>query len=724
MLVLVPVPSCVSDRKLYWFKHYSVLNDNLDLTSVSCGSGKTKLNKHHVSCDFGITGDGEAISQQVYFSISEPRLVSGLGLRVKLRGWKNISYIAVGYTEDGVYQHAKANHPRQNHWFDFCIGFQDLAWGWRNNWIHPEDRVIEDIRFYIKGVPDSDAGCDISDFWVWQEDTLSEKVFGEEHKISEEIINNLFSYQQAYFPNYAQLARAFMEKGLCPLAGNTSLEWPVKETVPKNLNTNGTWQYSWHSQHPAIMLLLLANDKNELGPLFAARELVANWLTQSFDTPDPNIKYTWYDHGVAERVLAMIMLYASGQEYGFDVRFMTRLRNAIYLHSQLLASEIFYVSHQTTRYHNHGWFQDLALLGVASSFPQWRGSPLWADTALSRIQDQFEKLIIFDNDFAVFVENSLGYHLGIERLVASVGCFASLSGRNTNIPQLAEALSDFSRLMLYPSEERGVAQGDTFRRANPRTRSEVIKSVQWDAQSVFLKEAGYAIIKGGSSDLPWMLTLFATNKNSTHKHEDDLSLFFWMDGIEWLIDPSFYSHEYAEELPAYLRSAKAHSMLYVKDVTYDYQPWPDRSQLKMIKGQDKAEMSIRGLSRACKDFEIVRELDYRLQNGRPRIQGLDYFVGSAGCEEQNAAEGELTFHIGDGVEILQKQSAEEGWKYELLHPASKRVLVLTIHPAAGIKKIEIEPSESGLGFLEKIATQAIRITLPHSVECQWSLQVK
>ncbi|MFP3449976.1 hypothetical protein SB765_34160, partial [Pseudomonas sp. SIMBA_067] len=74
---------------------------------------------------------------------------------------------------------------------------------------------------------------------------------------------------------------------------------------------------------------------------------------RSYFNADEDRKFAWYDHGTAERLLAFLLIWDIGVRQQFEHRFMVRLRSAIFKHAQLLASEMFYASHQASRYHNH-----------------------------------------------------------------------------------------------------------------------------------------------------------------------------------------------------------------------------------------------------------------------------------------------------------------------------------------------------------------------------------
>ncbi|WP_018237849.1 DUF6270 domain-containing protein [Ensifer sp. BR816] len=709
--------ACLSDRDLLHCDHFSLSgspgSQPLDAARLNCGPGRVTVGADHVAVAFGASGDGAAISQQLRFTVPDASHSNGVGVRVRLRGWVKISYIAIGHTEDGTYHHAKAAHPLQDEWFDFCVGLRDLAWGWRNGWNTPQGRPISDVRFYIRGVPGRDAGCDISDIWLWQEADQPDRVFDVDQPIPSEVVSKLIDYQRACFPDYIRLARNFMASGRCPLAGNTLLDWPLGTPLPPQLQDNGTYQYSWHSQHPAVLLMLLHTDANEIGPLFSARDFVTDWLERSFDKPDSNIKYAWYDHGVAERTFAMVTLYALGQKHGFDARFMTRLRRAIHRHAQLLASLVFYASHQPIRYHNHAWFQDLALMTVGLAFPGWACADLWVETALARAKDQFAQLIARDGDFAVFAENSIGYHLGIERVVATIGAFAALSGRETEIPLIATELSRFSALMRYPDGQRTLAQGDTFRRSNSPVGDPDGRKPYGRQEISILPRAGYAIAKADHSGRPFMLVFLATSLAATHKHADNLSFTLYFDGIEWLIDPSFYSHEYARDLPRYLRGPEAHNAFVLPGANYAIEPGLARLWGKEIPGGFVFE----GSHTAVRDVEIHRRIEGATD--RLDLQLRETLHNGANLP----ASARLMLHCGEGVEVKIENDG-----LRLAHPATELSLQIVLPPGCDVHLFHGRQEDpirgvTGVGFLQSEPITTIEIAPPSEVNALvWRLR--
>lgn len=704
-------PACLLDRDILWHAHFGPEGEApLDPERLNCGPGRVLQEEGHLTVRFDPSD--AAISQQARYAIDDPRAANGMGMRVRISGWESINYIAIGHTGGETYHHVKATHPRQGEWFDFCVGFDDLAWGWRNAWDVPEDTPLRDVRFYIKGVAGEDARIDISDVHVWQEAAQPEAALGPDAPLPAQMTEALNTYQKLYFTDYARQARDFMTSGTCPLASNVMLDWPFDAPIPPDLTANGTYQYSWHSLHPVVLLLLLAREERRPAPVFAARDMVVNWLDNHLDTPTDNLKYAWYDHGVAERTFAFLMLYEAGREHGFDIRFMTRLRRAIHAHAQLLASEAFYAGHQPTRYHNHAWFQDIALLTVGLFFPEMPVADHWITVALERIEDQFTQLIVRDGGFAVFAENSFGYHLGVEKIVANVGFFAGLSGRETEIPAIAEAMARFSALIRYPVGKRTPAQGDSFRLPNAEEGDATGRKPYAAPQVAILPQAGYAVVKANHAGHPFMLTVFASSHSRTHKHADNLSFTLYADGIEWLLDPSFHSHEYTQPVPAYLRGPQAHNALVLpEERAYSIAPG-----LAKLSGEATGEgFAVEGSHDAYEGVRIHRRIEGSTAALDMRVTDREEGAGEA-------PGAKLMLHCGEGVEVMT-----EGTHIRLTHPASTMAPGIELPEGCevALHKGRSEAPVRGVAgtrFLETHDIVTIEITPPDAGPLEWALK--
>lgn len=583
----------------------------------------------------------------------------------------------------------------------------------------PPPTEIGDIRLYMSGEPSDEGGTiDVSRMWYWNEPT-SDDVLPAGYvlpiwhpgtldwvQVGPDILKIIDRYLRKVFRNYGKQATAFMRDGLFPLYGETSLDWPVGMALPPDLEKVGTYRYSWHALHSTLILMLHARSIRDDAPLFAAREFVTLWLERSYFQNDPDKKFAWYDHGTAERLLAMVAQWAIGVEKRYDKRFMSTLRAAIFRHGQLLDSELFYASHQPTRYHNHAWFQDLALMATTLAIPDFPCADRWLRNAIDRLTDQLDTLIVRDEGFAVFVENSIGYHQGVQRLVEFAGELVAATDFTSNIPKVALELADFSDFFIYP-DNRAPAQGDTFRCANAQGDKIRRCKAYKKPLCVILPKAGYGIVKGNHDGIPFMFSLFATSQCRTHKHEDNLSFSLFFDGIEWLIDPSFYSHEYASPIPAYLRSAIAHNALVIPGMNYSIEPG-----LASICGEVRGnEFNIQGIHRSYSHIAVRRHvhgfldhLSLAFIDSTERTQMLE--TETLDCRPS------LMLHCGEQVdaelnnEVLILSHPDSNYKLRVELPGNNVV----VH--YGVLEDNLVYGLSGLGFMQRTSINTIECRVP------------
>lgn len=676
----------------------------------------------------GVEFSGGLSSYQLRFEFESHFFSNGCSARICLNGWDSVEYVAVGYTIDGNFIHVKVPNPAFGCFFDVSCAHGDLIFLIQNGWSKLPAQKMSDLKVYVKGVPGAQGGCNVQVQAValWLEAAHAPVLSGTSCDIYPELLGVLTNYWKQCFRAWDGQSSRFLCQGDFPVYGDVNISWGIFDSHPHAMHTNNTYRFSWHALHSVQMLVVYYVEKNEFSALAAAKGIMESWLDNSFYTIDNDKKYTWYDHGVAERLTGMVALWAIGCSGLFDARFLRRLEYAIFKHMQLLESEAFYASHQPYRYHNHAWFQDIALIASAICFQHLDAAEAWLEKGLERLKDQLANLIHRELGYAVFVENSIGYHQGVQRLVGFAGQLETLAGRGQNISTIANELDAWSQEFRYP-DGRSPAQGDTFRQANPSSRADVVKPESWSKKTLRLPLAGYGVAKGGDCNCPWMFGLLGTNLNATHKHEDDLSFFLWLDGVEWLVDPSFMSHEYKDEIPAYLRSAKAHNMLHVEGVSYNYKPNPDRVTLSFDESVgDSQLLAVIGRNRSCVGYEIVRDIRCNEINGLPQLVCTDLFHANAGeGGKVGEAIGVLTFHFGDGVQLaLDKQESQT--KIELSHPASSKKLILTIvhESESEARDSVVDNSVCGLGFMQHIASQALRVRFPVSKKCRWTIDVK
>ncbi len=682
--------------------HFSPIVNDRGFSS----SGRFHLQDGVLSAHF----TGSKDTHTVQYQLPQVARAAGVNVRIRLSQWAEIRYAAIGYMDGDTFKHIKAPNIRTDAWVEFGFTHQDIIWQLQNAGQQQVDVQIKNIRVFIKGKPSNEgASLDISGLEVLKAPTCSLPV--DQQPVPSPLLNVLYGYLKNNFRNYSEDARTLLETSSCPMPGGERLEWPVQSGKPQGLEQVNTYRFSWHAQHPVISLLLHAHETQHVGAVLACRSIVEEWLRTSYDTPDTDTKFTWYDHGAAERLLAFILLWSAGNELGADQRFQARLGQAIVMHARLLACEAFYAYHQPLRYHNHAWFQDAALMAAALAFAQMDEATRWRDLAIERFEDQLDHLLVRDGGFAIFIENSIGYHHGVQKLALLMGSLVELSGLDSDVPATAQGLAGWSDFFRYP-DGRTPAQGDTFRPA-PSLIGSLRPVKPWpEPRCLILPKAGYCVVKGNQQGKPFMVNMLATSLSKTHKHEDNLSITLWYDALEWLIDPSFYSHEYQQPITAYLRSAKAHNNLYVHQAAYS-----KALALTNLTGCAEAmEFECKGTHKAYDDFEVARTMRGRLD--KLELIVVDELLGSM---PTSTVDARLNFHFAEGVHVV---AVPEG--FQLTHPASSSTLLLQVNPdnarlLRGVDAAGAPLSIAGQGFLNYAPTTSLEIRLEAKTSLSWSI---
>jgi hypothetical protein len=698
----------ISAMRAFGMQHGRVVADGgSELPARFTGNGKVQIDTDEVQARFG----GAPGVYELRLNLGQViPAVNGMTACYCLSDWEQVNYLAIGYTVNGAFHHVKLPNSALDVWVEVAFGSEDLIFGLQSRWKEAlPTSDVADLRLYVKGTPRA-AGARIGFRWgaFWTETAPAVDGYLSWRQQDEcdnsarrnDVLGAIARYVRNCNPLLDEHVQAFLESGRLPMTGEQYLDWPVDAALPEGLHDVGTYRYLWHSMRPALSLMVYGRELNHLGAIFAARDYIASWLERSFFATDPDIKFAWYDHGTAERLLALVLMHELGRQYRFDARFMSRLRLVIQRHGFLLESEAFYAFHQPTRYHNHAWFQDMALIAAAQVMDDFPSALRWLQRGVLRLTDQLNELIARDNGYAIFVENSIGYHHGIQRLVEFAGELVSFSGSDSVIPTMAQELLAWSACLCYP-DGRSPSQGDTFRRANldmvafrgrPYLRPEC----------VILPKAGYAVAKGNHGGLPFMLCVFATSLCKTHKHEDNLSFTLYFDGVEWFIDPSFHSHEYTQPIPTHLRSAWAHNTVAVVDGRYSIEPG-----VAVLSGSaENVDFRISGQHDAYDAFKVSRHIDGQLD--RLSVSVADHLSAMSG---EILPEAYSLLQCGEGVIA---RIVDDG--VELTHPASTHTLFIeSANPVqinSGWQDGRLIQGVSGGGFMQAqdISVVAFRLS--------------
>jgi len=697
---------CLSERELV-SKFIFDANVNSDnelqlLKTVGCNDVK-----HNKFLQFNITEDNDFHAVKTVFRSQHK--INGVGLRFMITGWDEIKYLAIGFNHKGSFVHLKISHPLQNEWQSEVFSIHDLIYKIQNSFLELESTMVTDnFSIKIKGKPNADgAKINILQVALFNEFTDKNKWIEavEEKNIPLKLMDHILTYQRSALKNSVEACEQHYTDGSCPIVKN--IPWADKSGYPEELLTVNTYRYSWHALHHVSKMILFGLYSENQQPVLDARDFTNSWMEKSWYEIEVDKKFMWYDHGVAERQFSLIMMYYQALNLAKDIPFAKSIKKIILLQGRLLESGAFYASHQNQRYHNHAMFQDVALIVTALSFPDAICSKRWLRKGMDRLEDQIANLIVQDKNFSIFVENSIGYHSGVIRLIKLSSDIISLFDTKSIIHSTYQGMIDFSDLMTYP-DGRTPAQGDTMRIPNEmqitRFRRKPIK------KTALLERAGYFIHKGLHNDIGYMLCFFATSLNKTHKHEDNGSFTLFFDMVEWLIDPSHYSHEYLEENTAYLRSAKAHNIVSVEGVKASIE-----TGLCGFKGTETEDsVLIESWSEAHENYSILRNVS--ISKDRFHLNFMDHVLTKSKISDiatltLNCGEF-VTAEIEDKTVILSNPNSKYKVKIEFqdgeieIHYGTQSDGILAI---------------SGLGFMEKSNINVIKCRIPVEQEFSWSI---
>lgn len=637
---------------------------------------------------------------------------NGFSTRLRLEAWDQIQYIAVGHMHEGQYRHVKVSHIRQGEWLNLSISYNDLAYKIQNGYASPEASNIRDLRIFIKGAP----GTNISSLRVaWCAAWMECPEIALEWKRSDKagaVIALLADYVAGASVDVDEQIREFLHSGRFPMPGGLYLGWPCSEEVPDGLFDSNTFRYIWHSLYFAANLVIYGHKFHDNAATLAGQGMAQSWLEHNFWEESDDRRYAWYDHGSAERLIALLIIRHFGEEFGYDYRTSRGLEVAIEAHTRLLESESFYAANQITRYHNHAWFQDLALIASAACTASGILSERRISKGLARLRDQFAKLIVLEDKYAVFGENSSGYHTSSSLIVRLVGNLEKLVSGSNEFAYLANQLDAWTTYFRYPNG-RAPANGDTFRLGNNVESKEPGRKPYDIEEFLVLPQAGYAVVKGNAGASSYMMTFLATSVSSSHKHCDDLSVTLFYDGIEWLVDPSFYSHDYSDATPKYLRGPWAHNGVVIPGLDYSIAPHTS----KLRGSRNGGDFSLSGQHAAYTGILVNREV-----RGRMGDLSLSFSDSATGTTGPNPESVYSVLHLGEGVSADIRANCAH-----LSHPRSEHVLIVNFPGVAALSIAGSGDSEEstsicGTSFGHQIGSHSILLLHPNPGDvCDWSI---
>lgn len=353
-----------------------------------------------------------------------------------------------------------------------------------------------------------------------------------------------------------------------------NFDWNREETT-----SPATFQLYLQSLGMVKFLSYAALEQSDPSYLTQAELFIESWRDYAHDPArsSANTK-VWYDHASALRAENLVYFILTAEKLAFaDDSLREMIRSLLIEHGDFLSSEDHY-----TKNHNHGIFQDEALLYIAAILMDHDLASQWTTLAKDRLQVQLD--YAFTDEF-VHVENSSAYCIGVIELFSKISHFLQAIDDpygeilNENI----HAMVDFYARLIMPTGYIAPT-GDSFYESAHALEEDFgnafLRHVLSDGASgeapeslhAYYPKSGYFIAqdsydKDQLNDATWVM--FKTGYvSSTHKHADDLSILLCSKGHEIFIDPGMYNYTTGDLYRDYLISPRAHNTINVDGQTY------------------------------------------------------------------------------------------------------------------------------------------------------------
>jgi len=386
----------------------------------------------------------------------------------------------------------------------------------------------------------------------------------------------------------ARVSAALLE-GTFPLGKFPPAEYPVVRIGDRLKWTEdpfgqGYWQILLHSMDYVRTLVTRYQDTGDIRYLVRAENLTFQWIesNQSYLLYPPATEYSWYDTAVAHRARAWTAFWEVWIKSPLaDEDKAENLLQAIHFHARRLADPAYYYES-----HNHGIDQDFGLMVVAATFPEFKESGEWLETARQRLT---QALHVTVSPNGVYREHSPNYQLYTLELLHAIQEFSAQHGFSTQVDrEIKELLPKMARFSAYLIDPDGTLAplGDTmpgtaiseshpalqsFLPDDPVLQYAVSRGKAGDPGPPVLvdKQEGYLAMRetnpdGGEYGSATYLLFTATAfPDLGHNQWDDLSFILSAGGRHLLVDPSLFAYEIDREERKYVLSAAAHNTVVV-----------------------------------------------------------------------------------------------------------------------------------------------------------------
>ena len=384
------------------------------------------------------------------------------------------------------------------------------------------------------------------------------------YKSSIEIADNLINKNEIFLLRYWE-----------PFVFNEDeLDWS------ENPYGDWTWQFYFHSLRMVSYLINAYELKGEVSYLEKAK-----WFIQSWDEHNPcrfqqASIFAWDDHSTANRITTLIYFWDNYRDSEiFDSEFANQILNMLYQHGEFTANDANYIWK-----HNHGIFQDISLLQLATLFPNLDQSDKWLEISISRLSHQIDHGV---TETGVHKEHSTEYHYLVLKLLSGISNFTH--HYNISFDKLDTTIYNMEEYLVHISKPNGFTPlvGDSVMIDILKTPVSSITNEHLlylvtggnngekiTENNIVYEDAGVAIFKNNwDNNSPLYFSLFNSYHSNVHKQADDLSFVLTHEDTDYFVDSGKFAADsaYHEEniFRTYVKSVFAHNTIAVDDTSFN-----------------------------------------------------------------------------------------------------------------------------------------------------------
>lgn len=337
-----------------------------------------------------------------------------------------------------------------------------------------------------------------------------------------------------------------------------------------------TWQFYYHSLRMVSYLVSSYEFTGDESYLQEAKWYIESWIEHNPGPKKQASERAWDDHSTANRILTFIQFWdsyrkSSIQEESFSILFLNILR----LHGEFTANPDNYFWG-----HNHGIYQDRALLQLSVLFPNFENSENWKTIANDRLDLHVAE--DFTNS-GIHKEHSPSYHFLVLTLMMSINDFNQhYKLENQRLEDLIHKMQDYLAFIVKPDGSFPLVGDSGFENGLRLKESSIVSENLLQMKNrnpddrlenycIGYSDAGVAINKlkfANGNDV--YFAIFSAFHNTVHKQSDDLSFVLSYGVTDYFVDSGKFNFDEEDVYRQYVRSAFAHNTVIVDNVSYDY----------------------------------------------------------------------------------------------------------------------------------------------------------